>query len=574
MLKKSIARIFLILIVVMPLAADGQTNYAQQYRNAKEFYQQGKYNLAMESFKKLMPYDQKNQYSEYASFYYALSAYYQNYKAVAKDALLQIKSTYPQWDKLSEVNLWLGKIHMENGDYFQGMKVLNAISDNSFEKDIQAAKAPIARITDVETLRMMHEEYPKDALIAKAFAEALSKNKSNPDDVKLLEDVIAKFNLKRSDYFAETPKTYFKDKYTVAVMLPFMVNTLDPSPARKPNQQFLDFYEGMKLAVDTINRDGDIISLRAYDTQRDLELLGKLLSTEELKNTDLIVGPFFPDENRLAQAFSQKNRVNIVHPFSNSADMIGENPYGMLFQPSAETLGRRSAEYLASRVTRKDCMIFYGPTKKDSLMAASFAETAVAKGMNVVLNERVHSRDADKILQILTTATEYDELKYPSEFTVKKDSIGSIYVATDDALIYTKVVTAIDTRGDTIKVVGSEKWLDDSTVDPEKYQVHRIALTAPNFADASKDNYRIFHRRFVKRYGRTPSNLARMGFEFMMFYSNQLRKNGVFFQEGLSKAGYIPGFLFEGFNFQNSHNNQLVPIITIEKGHLTLLEKK
>jgi hypothetical protein len=353
-----------------------------------------------------------------------------------------------------------------------------------------------------------------------------------------------------------------------------MVNSLDPSTARKPNQQFLDFYEGIKLAVDTLNREGANISLRAYDTQRDLDLLRRLFSTDELKNADLVVGPFFPEENKIAQEFSEKNRVNIVHPFSNSSDMIGANPYAMLFQPSAETLGRRSAEYLASRVTRKNSIVFYGSTKKDSVMAANFVKTAQEKGLNVVINERIYSRDAARILEILATPTEFDEFKYPSEFTIKKDSIGSIYVATDDALIYTKVVTSIDTRGDSIKVVGSEKWLDDSTVDPEKYQTYRIALTAPNFADASKANYRTFHRRFVKRYGRTPSAAARMGFEFMLFYGNQLKKNGVYFQEGLSKTGLVPGFLFEGFKFTNSRDNQLVPIITIERGQLTLLEKK
>src|SRR5688572_17970910 len=127
MLMIPVKRFLLLAIVLLPLSVCAQGSFSQQYRNAKDFFQQGKYNLAMESFKKLMPYDSKNQYSEYASFYYALSAYHQNYKAVAKDALLQIKTTYPQWDKLDEVNFWLGKIHMENGDYFQGLKVFQTL---------------------------------------------------------------------------------------------------------------------------------------------------------------------------------------------------------------------------------------------------------------------------------------------------------------------------------------------------------------------------------------------------------------------------------------------------------------
>jgi tetratricopeptide (TPR) repeat protein len=568
-----IKKILLFLLLASPVAVWAQS-YSQQYSNAKDLFQQGKYNLAMEVFKKLIPYDQRNPYSEYASFYYAIAAYKQNYKAVAKDMLLQIKSTHSQWDKMDEVNFWLGKIHMENGDYFQGLKVFSAIAGKHFEKDIEAAKARIASLTDVETLRMMHEEYPKDPVIGKAFAVALSKNSRSAEDEKLLENLIHHFNLKRNELIAEAPKTFHKEKYSVSVMLPFLVNTLEPSPGKKRNQIVLDFYEGMKLANDTLAKQGVNISLRAYDTQRSTEQIKRLLNTEELKTTDLIVGPFFPEENKIVQEFSKANKINVVHPFSNSSDIIGDNPYAFLFQPSGETLGRRSAEYLASRVTRKNSMVFYGPNKKDSVMAFNFAKTAAEMGLNVVHVEKIYSRDAGKLLETLATPTEFDEFKYPSQFTIKKDSIGSIYVASDDALIYTKVVTAIETRADSIKLVGSENWLDDSAVDPEKYQTLKIALTAPNFADPAKFNNRVFYRRFVKKYGRTPSPVARMGYEFMLFFGKQLKQNGVFFQEGLSKAGVVPGFLFEGFNFQRSRDNAFVPIITLQNGELTLLEKK
>lgn len=566
--------IFLIIILCFPVVLAAQNDYHKQYFNGKDLFRQGKYNLAMETFKPVISFDQRNPYAEYASFYYALSAYRQNYKAVAKDMLNQIRSLYPKWDKIDEVNFWLGKIHMENGDYFQGLKVFQSITDKKLEKDVQAAKAPLASVKDVETLRMMHEEYPKDPLIAKTLAAVLSKSMAGPDDEKLLESLIAKFDLKRTDFIPEAPKTFYRDRYTVAILFPFMVNTLDPSPGKKRNQIVLDFYEGMKLAADTLNKDGAEISLRAYDTQRNLDIVRKLLGTEELKNSDLIVGPFFPEENKLVQEFSLENRINVIHPFSNSSDIIGSNPHAFLFQPSAETLGRRSAEYLASRVTRKNCMVFYGTNRKDSAMAASFVQTATEKGLNVVLSEKVNNKDAARILEILATPTEFDEFKYPSQFTLKKDSLGCIYVASDDALIYAKVATAIETRADSIKLVGSENWLDDSAIDPEKYQTLKIALTAPNFADPSKGSHKNFYQKFARRYGRTPSAVARMGYEFMMLFGNQLKKNGVFFQEGLSKAGVLPGYLFEGFNYQYSRDNSLVPFITLDKGELILLEKK
>src|SRR5262245_34090773 len=85
-------------------------DFKKQYKHAREFYNEGKYNLAMEAFKPLMVYDKNNPYPEYASFFYALSALNQNYHAVARDMLLQVKKLYPEWDQLNEVNYWLAKI--------------------------------------------------------------------------------------------------------------------------------------------------------------------------------------------------------------------------------------------------------------------------------------------------------------------------------------------------------------------------------------------------------------------------------------------------------------------------------
>ena len=101
------------LLVFLAKSIYAQVDYNKQYFNAKALFRDGKYNLAMESFKPLIPYDPKNNYSAYASFYYALAAYNQNYKAVAKNTLNQLKTTHPKWDKMDEANFWIGKIHFD-----------------------------------------------------------------------------------------------------------------------------------------------------------------------------------------------------------------------------------------------------------------------------------------------------------------------------------------------------------------------------------------------------------------------------------------------------------------------------
>jgi tetratricopeptide (TPR) repeat protein len=560
------------LLVWVANSSFAQVDYKLTYFNGKSFFREGKYNLAMETFKKVIPYDQANPFSAYASFYYALSAYNQGYLAVAKDMLNQIKSLYPKWDKMEEVNFWMGRIMLESKDYFQGLKILSNIHDTKLQLVINTVEQKaLVKIEDKETLRMMNEEYPKNEIIGRLLAKYLSRDLSNADDKALLESIISRYDLKRTEFIPELPKTIFKDKYAISVLFPFMVNTLDPTTSKKRNQTVLDLYEGMKLALDTLAKQGVNISLRAYDTERNPEKIRKILDTDELRNTDLIVGPIFPEENKVVQDFSMLNRINVFNPVSNNSENITDNTYAFLFQPSVETLGSKAGEFLSSYSRKKNCIVFYGNTKRDSVLAANFVRKAGETGLKVVSVQPVTREGSAKIVTLLATPIEFDEFKYPKEFSLKKDSIGSIFVASDDALIYSKVISSVETRGDSIMVVGSENWLENAGL--EKYQRLGVVLSAPNYTNHTNPYYKAFVKHFVNVHGRTPNNFSKLGYEFMLFVGLQLKNNGVYFQDAWANQSFIPGYLSEGFKFQFTRNNQIVPFVKFVDGELKVISK-
>jgi hypothetical protein len=561
--------------LIFCLATMAQGDLAKQYFNAKTLFREGKYNLAMESFKPLMPFQRGNPFSEYASFYYAMSAYNLGYQALAKTSFNEILTLYPNWDKADEVRYWIGKINVESKEVFQGFKVLSAIKDPGLSIAVESLKAQaVSTISETETLKSLLTDYPADKGIATHLAAVLSKHLEVEGNKQYLETLIESYGLQRSDFIPEAPKTYYKDVYAVSVILPFMANTLDPSPTPKRNQSVLDLYEGMKLAVDTLSKQGIKISLRAYDTQRNVDKIRRVLATEELKNTDLIIGPYFQEETKALADFSLVNKINILNPLHNNSELIALNPYSLLYQPTLEVLGHKSGAFLSGYVSRKNCLVFYGTSKRDSVLAANFIAAATAGGLNIVGTHRLPREASQSVLNILATPTEYDEFRYPKEFTLKKDSIGSIYVASDDALIYAKVISSIETRGDNIVVLGSESWLDQHAIALEKFQNLPIVLASPNFSASEKPTVKAFIRKYVRMHGRVPSNYSAIGYELMLFAGNQLKKNGVYFQKGLMDSGIVPGFMTEGFDFYSGASNARVPFIRFETGKMTVLENR
>src|SRR5690606_13788879 len=148
-----------------------------------------------------------------------------------------------------------------------------------------------------------------------------------------------------------------------------------------------------------------------------------------------------------------------------------------------------------------------------SVLAASFAGQARERGLNVVLSQRMPRDGSAAIIDILATPTEFDEWKTPAQVTIEKDSIGCIFVASDDALIYSKVLSSVETRGDRILVVGSRSWLDQPALDLEKFEQLNVVFAAPGFAATRTPHYQAFARKYVKKNGVPPSEYAVLGYE-------------------------------------------------------------
>ena len=72
-------------------------------------------------------------------------------------------------------------------------------------------------------------------------------------------------------------------------------------------------------------------------------------------------------------------------------------------------------------------------------------------------------------------------------------------------------------------------------------------------------------------HGILPSEFSKIGFEFMWYVGHCLKKHGVYFQEGVRDDGFVPGFLFKGYDFSGSNSNQYVPFIQFENGELAYL---
>lgn len=531
-------------------------NYADQYKKGKQELKVSNYLQAMNNFRSCMVYDKANPYELYASYYYAFAAYQSGWYKIARETLFKLRKSHPKWNQLDEVNYLLAKVFNAEKEYFEVFKTLRKISNHSFEPRIEALKkSTVEKIDDTQILEMLLEDN-KEPVIANALINTLKQ----PDQINRRVELMNEYHLTPTQQLPPPDE----GPISVVAMLPFLTNTLTTSPSPKKNQQVLDLYTGMRMAVDSLNKKKIDIRLLAYDTRRDSTEINRLLALDELKSATLLVGPLFKEGLRAMQVFSNTYAIPLVaNPMSADGDVL-QQPNTILFQPSFETQAKRSAEFLAAHAKAKYCIVYYDEIAYDSLQANAFIAKADELGIKTLFKRKVNKKTGSKILSDLT------DKKDSVNFLIKRDSIGGVYVASDDPLLFMKAVNAIEARRESSWVIGKESWFNDNNNLIPKFSTTKTAFASPNLINISTPRFRSFQNSFLKAHGKMPTLASYIGFEFMYTFGNLLQQDRHYFQKQDIHQS-IQGWLSDGYLLQ-SRDNGLVPFGRFKDGEYVRIQ--
>ena len=585
---------FSVLLIAVPmlLCAQRSGNPQKTYLSSKDFYYSGQYRMAMESFKSLTTYS--NTFTEYATFYYGLSAYYDGQIEIAKNILLQLTRKYPGWSKNQEVYFWLGKLYFEIGDYGLAVDQLNRINEGSIQTDVISLKLHyLAKVTP-EDLQELYRKYPHDAEVAESLAKAMGQQPLSKEDMNQLQNIIDQFNLSEENISNQyVGPTVRKDRYKVAVCFPFLFQDVKEDRRLNSNQWVLDLYQGIQLAHKDLLSQNIALDLYAYDTERDSIRTAEILSMDEMKSMDLIIGPLYPAPSELAASFAFSQKVNILNPLSSNTEIISHNPYSFLLHPGDETQAKVAAEYMQGQLDKdKKTLIIYGSRSSDSIAAYQYRTVLMEKEIEVIMMDQVPTVDSEEIarfvsenLYLIFTPDEDDPIllvekeeddgddEDDEEEFIPRSDIGHVFVASSNELIMANVIGTIDNMGPELSIMGNDKWLQSRYIDFRQMERLQIYMTAPSFLDYTSDNFKSFNRRYVSNYKSLPNNYSFIGYDLMLLFGGLLDQGGTYFQHDLREMDFYPGSLFQGYSYVENNDNSYIPIVRFESGILTQVNK-
>ncbi|TAF35247.1 MAG: hypothetical protein EAZ57_01220 [Cytophagales bacterium] len=555
---------------------------------AKKKLDQQRYRESKDAFEVIIRSASDKDYIEYAYYFGALAAYKSGDNFQAKEWLLTLTQEYAEWQQREEAFYLLGLLQMDDGQPEQGLQTFRRITQPAIKEDAHAIKKHFLKEQPLSRLRTLYVAFAQDKALGETLADRLfSEPTLSEADSKLLTDLKFKFVYtpeKTSASQASDNQNLgqtLKKSYTVGFFMPFQLSELNPSAPQRKNQFVYDLYEGMKIGAEQLLGENITINFVAFDTEKNVSTINRILADPELRHLDLIVGPAYSSETQPILAFARAHRIPIVNPFSKNSELLNHTELQYLTSPSYHTQGVQVSNYLINTLNKNKAYILYGSSKGDSALAASYKKNVELKGGTVAVFKKLGGgsrsySDVQVALQELKPDPKktLQAEKYTDEnmgLSPVSDPNVHLAVFTDDPAVALSVISALQTKQLNLPLVITDEWLLMEQMNIAQIDSRDTYIISANYVDEDKQLVRDFNKIYSERTNIFPSIFAHLGYETMLYFGRALNKNGKNFINKLRSLPAESGALLHKLDYSTGNDNQYVPILKFVNGKLTLI---
>ena len=345
-----------------------------------------------------------------------------------------------------------------------------------------------------------------------------------------------------------TPIKDLKGSLNLAVLLPFYLKEnsvrteIDSSKSVKgkkilkvihraedwiyPGVDFIEMYNGILIAADTLRSLGLEVTITPYDIRNDTVEITKLLMSGKLANADLIIGPVYSNVLSIVAAYAKDLGIPVVSPVSliNNSALLN-NPTLFMASSSLEI----AQDALAKKISE-----FY-----DNNIVFIHSDSAG--------NDEQVKRFKNKIFTELSYKIPYEDIKFKellfySRSTFDNDSINRlshalsdqsknlVIVASEEAPVINETIDDVYglSRKFDVKVIGYPVIRDLDNIEQKELFDMDMLVFSPYWIDYSKENVKHFNEVFRQKFLTEPSDKSYswQGYDIAYYFLSGLALHG------------------------------------------------
>jgi len=313
---------------------------------------------------------------------------------------------------------------------------------------------------------------------------------------------------------------------------------------------FIEMYEGMLIAVDSLRSLGLEVELNVSDTGADTSTVDRLISSGRLRNADLIIGPVYSYNLERIAAYAASYDIPVVSPVQlrNQNILVGKPN---LFRVCPSTW------------VAQDVIVREVATHKGGNVIFLYSDSLMIDPLTSAFWEKLRtaiSFDTDAGTTLLTehyytgVVPRYDTYRGVAtlETMMKSDRENIVILAT---ILTPKVSAALSTlhtlsRRYDIKVLGYPELGTLETIDLRYYYDLQMMIPSESYIDYTRESTRVFLNTFRKKFRTEPpaESFAWRGFDMAYYFIGGLALEGRAFLQ--SPGSFNPSLLSHDFGFR------------------------
>jgi signal recognition particle receptor subunit beta len=313
----------------------------------------------------------------------------------------------------------------------------------------------------------------------------------------------------------EPPKPAPPRQSTIAMLLPFTLDHLSSGytdVSLKQANIALDYYQGFKLALDSLTALGYNYKLQVYDTKGLASQAHAFAYNPQVRASDLIVGPIFPDDLKAFTGVLAGSRKPIVSPLSPAAPATIASQNLITVIPPLEYHAWITAKYIHTRLNPQKIFILKSGYSEDNDYIVPFKNTmdSLSKGRTTIIQTVIVRGKLTALVPQLSASS-------PNIFLIS---------STNQAFL-TVTMHSLDslTRKYPVILFGHPSWEKFSFLHADILQRLRTHITSTDQIDYKAAATIDFLHSYRKAFHIEPSEYAIKGFDEGLYFGKLLGAN-------------------------------------------------
>lgn len=288
---------------------------------------------------------------------------------------------------------------------------------------------------------------------------------------------------------------------------------------------FVEMYNGILLAADTLRSMGVNITLHTYDIKSDAEGLTNLIRSGKLDDMDLIIGPVYSGNVQIAAEFAKEHDIPVVSPVSliNNSVLEG-HPTLFMASSSLEVAQRQLAKKIADFSSANIVFVHSDTLNNDP---------EVKRYRSFILNDLSEAGNSSpKLKEFLfySSSSRGNESITRLSRSLSENSENIIVIASEDPVVVSETVTIIHglSKKYNVKVFGYPSIIFIDNLDPRMFFELDMLVFSPYRIDYSQENVQKFNLSYLKKFMTMPleTSYAWIGYDIAYYFISGISMHG------------------------------------------------